>query len=143
MNWGYKILIVYLVFVAGIVFMVFKSSNEKIDLVTTDYYAKELKYQERIDAVKRTKALSAPVKYEVVDHKLIISFPKEFAAEQIKGSALLYCPSDDRRDMKQDFTVSNGTVVIDLAANNTGAHELQINWQAGDKAYYFEDKLFL
>jgi hypothetical protein len=60
MNWGYKILFVYLAFVAGILLMVFKSSIQKRDLVTPDYYAKELKYQQRIDAVKKTQALSAP-----------------------------------------------------------------------------------
>ena len=50
MNWGYKILFVYIAFIAGILLMVFKSSTQKRDLVTADYYAKELKYQERIDA---------------------------------------------------------------------------------------------
>jgi len=40
MNWGYKILFVYIAFVAGILAMVFGSSSQKVDLVTPDYYAK-------------------------------------------------------------------------------------------------------
>ena len=56
MNWGYKILLVYLIFILGILFMVFKSSTQKTDLVTTDYYAKELKYQEKIDEMKQVVA---------------------------------------------------------------------------------------
>ena len=43
MSWGTKILIVFILFVGGILFMVIKSSIQKTDLVTTDYYAKELK----------------------------------------------------------------------------------------------------
>ena len=78
MNWGYKILVVYIVFVLAILFMVFKSSMQKTDLVTTDYYAKELKYQQKIDEIKRADALSAPVKYEIKDNELIIVFPKDF-----------------------------------------------------------------
>lgn len=143
MNWGYKILIVYLAFVVGIVFMVFKSSNQKIDLVTTDYYAKELKYQQRIDAVNRTKELSAPVKFEVTKQKITIHFPAEFVSQQIKGSVLLYCPSDDRKDIEQEFTVANGTATIDLPAQNSGSYELQVNWSVDNKDYYFENKLSL
>ena len=143
MNWGHKILIVYLVFVVGIVFMVFKSSNQKIDLVTTDYYAKELKYQERIDAVQRTKGLSSPVQFKVTNKQISIQFPGELRAEVIKGTVLIYCPADERKDLQKDFTTKNGTVILDLPAQNTGSHELQINWGAGGKAYYFEDKLFL
>lgn len=143
MNWGYKILIVYLLFVVGIVFMVFKSSNQKIDLVTTDYYAKELKYQEKIDAVKRTKALSVPVKFKVADQKISIQFPEEFRALEIKGTALIYYPADEEKDIQKDFITKNGSVILDFPIRNNGSHELQINWTADGKAYYFEDKLFL
>lgn len=143
MNWGYKILFVYLAFVAGIVLMVFKSSNQKVDLVSEDYYAKELKYQDRIDAIKRAAALSSPVTYEIVQQKLIISFPKEFTDKKISVSVKLYCPSDDRKDVTKDFTTSNGTVTADIPALNKGTHEIQISWKEDDKAYYFEDKVIL
>ncbi|MBL0145087.1 MAG: FixH family protein [Chitinophagaceae bacterium] len=82
MNWGYKILIVYGAFVAGILFMVFKSSTSKMDLVTTDYYAKELKYQDKIDEKGRTNALSEEVKYELADNKIIVHLPKDFAGKK-------------------------------------------------------------
>lgn len=143
MNWGYKILIVYLAFVAGIAVLVIKSSTQKVDLVTEDYYAKELKYQDRIDAVKRTKALSAPVKYEVVNQKIIISFPQEFSAKQINVSVQLYCPSDDRKDIAKDFVTTDGTVSLDVPTVNSGSRELQVTWQADGKSYYYEDRLFL
>ena len=143
MNWGYKILFVYLAFVGGIVWMVFKSSNQKVDLVTTDYYAKELKYQDRIDAVKRTAALSAPLKYEIINSKMIISFPKEFAEQKINVSVLLYCPSDETKDIKQELVTTNGTVSATIPAGNKGAYELQVSWKAGDKEFYFENKLVL
>ena len=49
MNWGYKILMVYVIFIAGILLLVFKSSSQNQDLVTEDYYEQELKYQQKID----------------------------------------------------------------------------------------------
>lgn len=143
MSWGYKILLVYLVFVAGIAVMVFKSSTQKIDLVTTDYYAKELKYQDRIDAVKRTAALSAPVKYKLSNEQLIISLPVEFDAKEVTGSVLLYCPSDNKKDIQKDFTTAGRTITIYLPEITSGSHQLQVNWVANGQAYYFEEKLSL
>src|SRR6188768_1326970 len=100
MNWGYKILFVYIIFVLGILFMVFKSSTQKTDLVTSDYYAKELKYQEKIDEMNRVVALSAPVEYTIKDNLLIINFPADFAGKKLVGEAILYCPSDENKDIK-------------------------------------------
>jgi len=85
MNCGYKILIVYAVFVSGIMFLVFKSFSQKMDLVTTDYYAKELKYQQKIDETNRVNTLSAPLICEIKDDELIIVFPKDFSGKNISG----------------------------------------------------------
>src|SRR5574343_962446 len=101
MNWGYKILAVYLSFVAVIVFMVFRSSNEKFDLVTKDYYAKELKYQDQIERVKRTGQLTEKVVVTNENNELKITLPGDFAGKTLKGELLLYCPADESKDVKK------------------------------------------
>jgi hypothetical protein len=141
MNWGYKILFVYIAFVGGIMLMVFKSSTQKRDLVTADYYAKELKYQERIDAKKRTQALSEPVKMEIISEQLVISFPKEFSGKKIDGTALFYCPSDNGNDKEQSFSTAAGTVTVPMPKKNKAAYELQLGWQADGNSYYIQNKL--
>ena len=143
MNWGYKILVVYVVFVAGIMLMVYKSSNEKMDLVTTDYYAKELKYQDKIDATSRANALSADIKFDISDKQIVLHFPKEFAGKKINGTAELYCPSDENKDIKQDFLVEDATVTINISTVNKGQQELHISWQVNGVDYYFEKKIFI
>ncbi|GAB2816614.1 FixH family protein [Ferruginibacter profundus] len=143
MNWGYKILIVYGIFVAGIMFMVFKSSNQKMDLVTTDYYAKELKYQERIDATGKANALSEDIKYEIKDNQVVLHFPKDLAGKKISGNAQLYCPADETRDIVKDFTADDLLLSIPLKKDNTGLHELHISWTADGVSYYFEKKIFI
>jgi hypothetical protein len=142
MNWGLKILIAYLVFVAGIAVMVIKSSQQNIDLVTTDYYAKELKYQERINAIVRTKALPVPVRYKINGEKLMVSFPSNFIGRTISGSIVLYCPSDKRKDVEAGFVTDSCRAIIQLPATS-GAFDLQIGWQDDGTAYYFEEKVFL
>ena len=143
MNWGYKILIVYAVFVAGIVFMVYKSSNEKMDLVTADYYGKELKFQQQIDETKRTDALSETVRYVIKGNQLLIYFPKDFAGKTLSGDAELYYPADENKDIHQHFDLADSALTIPVTKGNKGLHELHINWKADGTSYYFEQKIII
>jgi hypothetical protein len=143
MNWGYKILTVYIVFILGILFMVFKSSGQDADLVTEDYYAKELKYQEKIDEAGRVAALSAPVSCEIKNNELVIVFPKDFNGRQLQGEAVLYCPSDEDKDLKTGFTVQDRAVIIPVPKINRGLHELHLSWKDGEVTYYLEKKIFI
>jgi hypothetical protein len=143
MNWGTKILIVYVAFVAGIVFMVFKSSTQNTDLVTTDYYAKELKYQDKIDEIERTAALTAPVEYRMENNALTVIFPKDFAGKKLVGEAVLYCPSDEKKDIKQHFTILDEALQLAVPAGSKGLYELHLSWQDGGVTYYFEKKIFI
>jgi len=143
MNWGYKILAVYIVFVLGIAFMVIRSSSQKMDLVTEDYYGKELKYQEIINESKSAEALSEKLKYEVEGNLLRITFPKDFAGQQLSGEAELYYPADENRDIRSPFNLKDTALVIPLSAANKGLHELHISWQADGVKYYFEKKIFI
>ena len=143
MNWGKKILIVYIVFVLGIVFMVYKASTQNTELVTTDYYAKELKYQDKIEEGKRVSALSAPVDCNIKDNAVIIQFPKDFAGRQLTGDAVLYCPSDEKKDVKKKFTLKDEPLQLQIPAGNRGLYELHLSWKDGGVTYYFEKKIFI
>lgn len=143
MNWGSKILIVYVAFVAGIVFMVFKSSTQSNDLVTTDYYAKELKYQDKIEEIKRTDALSAPVAYSIKDNAINIVFPKDFTGKKLSGEAVLYCPSDEKKDIKKNFSLKDESLQMQIPAGSKGLYELHLSWEDGGVNYYFEKKIII
>lgn len=143
MNWGHKIIIVYAVFVAGMLFLAFKSSKQNVELVTEDYYAKELQYQQKIDELKRTALLSAPVNFEVVNHALTIRFPKDFDTKKIKGDVALYCPSDEKKDINRQFIVTDSTVNIPIPGSYHGLYYVKINWMADSINYYFEQKIII
>jgi hypothetical protein len=143
MNWGYKILVVYGIFVVGIMVMVFKSSGEDFDLVTDDYYAKELLFQQQIDAAGRTNALSEKVKSEVKNGRLVVHFPKDFNGKKISGQMQLYYAADKAKDITSQFAVETTSADMAIPAANTGMHELHVNWKVDGVSYYFEEKIFL
>ena len=143
MNWGHKIIIVYGVFVGGMILLAYKSSRQNTELVTDDYYAKELVYQQRIDQSKRTALLSAPVQVLINDRALSIHFPKDFAAKKISGNLTVYCPSNEKKDIHQQFSVTDSEVNVTLPANYKGLHYIKLTWETEGVNYYFEQKVII
>jgi hypothetical protein len=131
------------VFVAGMLFLAYKSTTQNIELVTEDYYAKELVYQQKIDEIKRTDLLSAPVNIKVINHQLLIIFPKDFAAKKITGEVTLYCPSDEKKDMHQQFIITDSPVGMTVPDNYHGLHYVKINWGVEGVNYYYEQKIII
>lgn len=143
MNWGYKILTVYLVFVLGILFMVFKSSTQKTDLVTADYYGEELKYQHKIDENNNTAALSETVKYTYANNVLKILFPNDFTGKKLNGNLVMYCPADEKKDISMPFTTQSDFIELQMPAESKGLFEIHLSWTADGTNYYFEKKVLL
>jgi len=91
----------------------------------------------------RVAALSAPVTYELTDDKLVISFPKDFTGKKLVGEAVLYCPSDENKYIKKNFSVQDEPLSIPLGQGKTGMYELQLSWKEGTVSYYFEKRIFI
>lgn len=141
-SWAYKILIVYLLFVAGIMFLVFKANNERYDLVTDNYYEAEVKYQDVIDQKQRVAALSAQPEINYEGGRLHIQFPAEFSGKVLQGELYLYRPSDARKDFRQSFTASDNQYTLELPVPVSGMYDIKLSWKAGGQTYFMEKKKF-
>jgi hypothetical protein len=141
-SWAYIILAVYLAFVGGILFLVFKANGEKYDLVTENYYEAEVKYQNVIDQKQRVANLSTQpeITYNGTDVQVV--FPSEFAGKVVQGEIYLYCPSNAQKDLRQAFTVSNNQYTLKLPASISGLYDIKLSWQAGGQTYFLEQKKF-
>jgi hypothetical protein len=143
MNWGYKIMLVYILFVVGILFLVFKTTKESNDLVTKDYYAKELKYQQVIDDAKRTSNLSSTPLINILNDSLEITFPKEFDNKLLKGTIDVYYAADEKKDFSTTIETTQSNFKIKIPQKNKGLHEVHLKWQVEAINYYFEKKIFI
>lgn len=142
-NWGYKIAAFYLLFVVGIVYLVVRSSMQQIDLVTADYYGEEIRYQDRINETHNAQALSAPVDVRFGQGVITLDFPAELRGKQIEGTAQLYCPADQKKDLTRNISTADNLVKITVPAQNTGFHQLKLKWKADGVNYYFEKNINL
>ena len=113
--------------------------NQKVDVVTENYYEKELKYQEQIDRIARTKALRDTLKIENTGSVLIIKFPN--IPDKAKGKDLihLYRPSDQSMDVKIPVMPdSTNSQTVSTERLQRGYWKMQINWTSEGKEYYHE-----
>ena len=139
-NWGVRIVILYSSFVLFMSTMVYMCTRQHFDLVSPDYYAQELKYQQVIDGTNNTKDLNEAVSIDQSGSLVTIKLPTENAAIE-KGEILFYRPSNSA----SDFTVvikSNWTEVS-KEKMHAGLYKVKINWTAEGKHYYDEQSLVI
>ena len=133
---------VYIAFVAGIGFLVFKANSEKFDLVTKDYYEQELKYQQVIDQAANSSRLSASLTIGRKEGGLMISFPDEMKSKKKLVDFYLYYAADAKKDFRKSFELNENELTQALPVGMKGMYELKLLWEAEGVKYYFEQKLF-
>jgi len=142
-NWGAKIAILYISFVALIVTLVVSSMHQKFDLVSNDYYNQEIAYQHVIDASKNQAALSAPISLLKHDNDVTITFPPDFKGANITGTIQFYSPVDASLDRKFDIATANNSMAINSKELRKTNYKVKISWLANGKNYYQETALNL
>ncbi len=139
LNWGWGIVLLYSGFVAFMLLMVFKTTTVKDDLVTPDYYAKELQYQQQMDKQKHAQELKQQPTWLVSGGQIAIRFPDEQAAQKVKAEILFYNTAEAKKDFKITCQPdSSGMCAIDAQQLQHGVYQMQIDWSAGGVGYYNE-----
>jgi hypothetical protein len=141
-NWGTKIGIVYTVFVLFILGMVYLAFGEKFDLVTEDYYAQEIAFQEKIDSKNRLNNLDKELNIKLESGELIIYFPHGVNT-QIQGKVNCFRPSDENKDFEVKVNTTAAKQSIPLEQFVKGKYTLKIDWKAEDEHYYTEQIIII
>jgi hypothetical protein len=139
MNWGNKLLLTFLVFGAGMTFLVYRSLKTNYELVEPDYYKTELAYQQVIDASNRANGLSSPVVLQQTEQGILLRLPEEMKNTMITGNILFYCAYDETRDKKLALTPAvDGTQLFSKEMLPAGSYTVKISWKQSEKSYYAE-----
>jgi hypothetical protein len=143
-HWGTNIAIFYILFVVVLVGFVIFSTFNKVDLVDEDYYENEIKYQGTMDKIARSNNLAEPLKIEVSDKLVRLSYPKNFSLSEINGQIHFFRPSDKRLDFKLAVEPDESGFQVVSSKNLTkGLWRVKVDWSVGDTAYYNEQVLMI
>lgn len=142
-NWGKGIILTCGVFITGILVMVTISMTKNVDLVTPNYYEKEIKYQEEINRLNNTNNLKDSVKFDISESIINIRFPAATGNSIINGDVNFYRPSDLKKDFKVPLSVdSNFETAIDISSIEKGLWRVKVTWNM-DGVDYLNNITFL
>ena len=139
-NWGTAIVLAFIGFISFIMYFVVNMSTDskyEHDLVTEDYYQKELKYQDDIVKIENAKKLDQNISLEKTDNGILLTFPKELKSTDIKGIVFLYRPSSKQLDFEIPISLSNHNLLIPDNRLLGGRWNIIIDWNyQGDRFMY-------
>lgn len=131
-NWGTGIVIAFGLFMTFILYFVFKvQSDSKYDheMVTEEYYKKELGFQEQLNKSQNAYNLKEQLTVTIEEKGLIISFPKSFDPASIKGKVSFYRPSNQKLDFEKIILLSNSNLLIPKTNLVGGRWDITVDWE--------------
>ncbi|MBN8686815.1 MAG: FixH family protein [Chitinophagales bacterium] len=144
MNWGNRLVLVFVVFGLGMGYLVYRSMNTNFELVEKDYYKQELRYQNVIDDHQQANALSAPARLEEINGQLTLQLPEEMKHKSLTGEVYFYCAYDKTKDKRFELKADSlGRQVLPPGAVSAGNYTAKISWKNGEQSFYSEQKLFV
>lgn len=142
LNWGYRITILYVGFAGLIIFLVWSSMNQKIDLVSNDYYARELVYQDKMESIERNNQLSDPAVIYWNTEGIRIEYPAEFKPERISGTVNIFRPSDKNLDVSVEAKADADHIqVISGEKLAKGMYRVNVDYEYENLSYYTEKQI--
>jgi len=143
LNWGAKIAVLYIGFVILIVTLVTMSMKQDFQLVSKDYYEREIKYQDVIDAGRNQASLSSPVTFLADEEAVVITLPEEFSGKAVKGNVEFYAAANAKWDASFDLRLIGNTLAIPRMDLHHTSYKVKISWEAEGRKYYQETMLNL
>jgi hypothetical protein len=143
LNWGTKLAIGASIYVIAILTFVGFSTTQKINLVSKDYYPKEIEYQQQIDKIKNSQELKDQIEITQENGNLLIQFPANMH-NQVKGEILFYRPADYESDSKTAIDIDeNGLQKLNTNQLLKGMYTIKIDWEHNGIGYYKEEAIYL
>lgn len=143
LNWGTSIAIAITLFIGFIMVMVVTMFTDKgfdHDMVTTEYYKKELLFQQEIDAEQHAKNLGE-IKGKRTTTGWAIEFPESITQSEFKGKVSLYRPSDQQLDFDLPIVLSGNYLLIPDNRLLDGRWDILITATQNGKPFKYKESI--
>ncbi|GAB1442086.1 hypothetical protein MASR2M39_09210 [Ignavibacteriales bacterium] len=144
LNWGHGIAIFLVVFLLLNIAVVLYTFSQDVELVTDNYYERELKYEDQIIRERRGMDLPDSLKINLNNSTLIISYPSSLLKNTLNGNIHLYRPDQKKFDynIKIDYD-SEGQQKINMEGKAPGKWKISILLSDGSLDYLFKKDIYL
>jgi nitrogen fixation protein FixH len=135
--------ILFAIFIGNFVRMAMKSD---VDLVSKDYYQKEIAFQDHINTVTQTKENNAEIKVTLAEAagQLVVAFPEFYAGKKVNGAVKFFRPSDAKLDFEIPLNLNDARQqFIPVEKLQTGFWKVQVSSEVDGKSYFTEQSISL
>ena len=120
------------------------SDDKKTELVTDDYYAKEIQFQKQIDNTKNALVLNTNLSWESSGDSLILGLTGDYDPELVAGELTVYRPSNSSLDFVVPIDLNvDGEQFIPRNKFKAGKYQIQVRWNVENKDCYLEKNIFI
>ncbi|HRJ30394.1 MAG TPA: FixH family protein [Cyclobacteriaceae bacterium] len=143
MNWGKGIVVAFILFAAFLAVMITIMMKQDIGLVSKNYYAEDLAFQEQFERKQNTEQLEFKPEITIEQKQYLkVYFPSVSFVEE--GEVKLFRPSSDKLDQQIRLHASADSVqVFPLQPLEHGAYRVKMKWTTEGKEYYLEKVIFI
>lgn len=142
--WPYSIVGFFAIaIVAAVAWVTFCVAHSE-DLVSADYYEREVEYQKQMERMERGQSLAgrASISYDSESGAIRIEVPREHAVLNPEGVIHLYRPSEARLDRTVRLNVNpTGEQRLDASSLKAGLWDVRLEWTVGDDEFFLNEKL--
>ena len=145
-TWGHAAIAipVTIVVVFTTVLILSMADKRKTELVSEDYYAREIQFQDQLDRVKNALELKTDFTWEKVDGFWVLGLKGDFDPQEVNGVVTMYRPSDSTLDFDIPIALEvNSTQKIDGSLFQSGKYQVQVKWTVNGKDCYLEKNVFI
>lgn len=144
--WPWAIVAAFVIFGVGIAALIVISTSNRSELVSDDYYERELRFQQDLDrqARTRTEAPDANLRYDAAQECLVLTLPAEHAAKQPAGRIQLYRPAAARDDHAVKLILdAGGRQMIPTATLARGRWQVRVVWTVDEREFGLDENVVL
>lgn len=142
-HWGHGIFLFYTLFVGTLVVVVIKSTTFDNSLVTEEYYARDINYQQEFDRRLNSNSLTTKVLMVAADKGYRLQFPEEVGSG-VEGTIHFYRPSSKQDDRMLPLRVGEDRAMsLPLAGLKPGKYTAIVEWSVAGVDYWDEFTLHI
>lgn len=143
--WPTSIVAFFVLAITFIISFIAWSLRQREDLVSADYYEREVRYQAQLDTLNRSQAIAGTtvVTFEPAQQTIVITLPPT-QTQGATGSIHLYRPSDARLDRELPLALTaNGTQRLDAKPLRDGLWKVRVKWNANGQDYFLDQPVII
>lgn len=134
-------MVLFIAFIMYMVITMMTDDRYNHDLVTEEYYQKDLEYQQEIDAEENASEISGKITTTKVEDGLLLSFPEEMMKSATEGQIALYRPSNQQLDFQLPLQLNDSKMLIPQDKLLAGRWDIRVSWKMEGKPYLYKESI--